>query len=434
MSLFDRAMTAAQTGDPQMGYALLVAATRERPQDAEAWYRLGCALGEAKRHEAAVGCLTRADLLRPGHARTLLNLGWELHLCGRDEEGAAALVTALTYDKTLALGWTDLSAVRIGGEFKACAVAPIDLVRRAVELEPHIALHHVQLAMALFHAGAWEEGFREFEWRLAWKMPETLRYPYPLWRGEKVGTLFLQAEQGLGDSLMALRWIEKVAAGEMGRRLCGRLVVFVQPELRRFFDGRLPSTEIETTPGVLPAADAWCPLMSLPVALGLGTPACADHTFEAGPPYRRAAIAWSGNPAHESAARRDVPLAALLRLAEIPRIALHSFQVGPGQKDLDRLGCHALVEDLSPRLIDMQETAEALENIDLVICCDTALGHLAGVLGKPCWLLVNQRACDWRWGMTGERSVWYPQHRIWRRGRDEGWEAVIERMAAELRE
>ena len=427
MSLFDRAMTAAQTGDPQMGYALLVAAARERPEDAEAWYRLGCALGEAKRHEAAVGCLARADLLRPGHARTLLNLGWELHLCGRGEEGAAALVTALTYDKTLALGWTDLSAVRIGGELKGCVVAPIDLARRAVELEPHIALHHVQLAMALFHAGEWEEGFREFEWRLAWKMPETLRYPYPLWRSEKVGTLFLQAEQGLGDSLMALRWIEACE----GR--AARTVLFVQPELRRFFVERLPWAEVGTTPGVLPAADAWCPLMSLPAALGLGAPACADHTFEVGRRYRRIAIAWSGNPAHESAALRDVPLAALLRFAEIPGMTLHSFQVGPGQKELDRLGCHALVEDLSPRLIDMQETVEALENIDLVICCDTALGHLAGVLGKPCWLLVNQRACDWRWGMTGEGSVWYPQHRIWRRGREEGWEAVIERMAVELR-
>lgn len=425
MSLFERALVAGQVGDPQMAYALLVAATRDEPENAEAWWRLGMALAEIKKHEAAVGCLTRADVLRPRHAPTLVALGWALHLVGRDEEAHDGLRSAIEADPRLALAWTDLSAVRIGLE----AGETVEMARRAVALEPAAPLHHVQRAMALFHVKQWVEGFREFEWRLAWKMPETLRYPYRLWRGEKAGTLFLQAEQGLGDSLMALRWIGLCE----GR--AERVILYVQPELRRFFVSRLPWAEIHALPRPMPPADAWCPFMSLPVALDLDDPVLEGGERSV---WRRSrsvwvGIAWAGNPAHEAARLRDVPLAELLRLAEVPGVTLHSFQVGAAVNDVADLGCHALVEEMAPQISDMADTATLVEEMDLVVCCDTALGHLAGTLGKPCWLLVDQRAADWRWGTGGEDAAWYPRHRLWRRARGEGWGAVVGRMIEELR-
>jgi len=51
---------------------------------------------------------------------------------------------------------------------------------------------------------------------------------------------------------------------------------------------------------------------------------------------------------------------------------------------------------LGPDLADFADTAAIVDQLDLVITVDTALGHLAGALGKPCWILLPYAKTDWR--------------------------------------
>jgi Flp pilus assembly protein TadD len=64
---------------------------------------------------------------------------------------------------------------------------------------------------------------------------------------------------------------------------------------------------------------------------------------------------------------------------------------------------------------------------------DTALAHLAGGLGVPVWLVLPYSA-DWRWLAEREDSPWYPTMRLFRQPRPGDWEAVFQRVAAELRQ
>ncbi len=57
------------------------------------------------------------------------------------------------------------------------------------------------------------------------------------------------------------------------------------------------------------------------------------------------------------------------------------------------------------------ETAAIVANCDLIISSDTAMAHLAGAMGKPTWLLLKN-VPEWRWGMDGETSFWYPSMRL----------------------
>jgi hypothetical protein len=69
--------------------------------------------------------------------------------------------------------------------------------------------------------------------------------------------------------------------------------------------------------------------------------------------------------------------------------------------------------------------------LDLVVCVDTSVNHLAGALGVPTWLALSA-VSDWRWLRGREDSVWYGGHRLFRQERPGDWDRVFARMAAEL--
>ena len=89
--------------------------------------------------------------------------------------------------------------------------------------------------------------------------------------------------------------------------------------------------------------------------------------------------------------------------------------------------------DLSNDLTDFGETAALIENLDLIITVDTSMGHLAGALGKPVWIMIP-KAADWRWMLDREDSPWYPSARLFRQARPGEWDPVLDRLRAALAE
>jgi len=73
-----------------------------------------------------------------------------------------------------------------------------------------------------------------------------------------------------------------------------------------------------------------------------------------------------------------------------------------------------------------------MESLDLVLTCDTAIGHVAGGRGRPAWVALRHVA-DWRWMVGRDDSPWYPSLRLFRQAAPGQWGAVFERVAQELR-
>jgi len=77
------------------------------------------------------------------------------------------------------------------------------------------------------------------------------------------------------------------------------------------------------------------------------------------------------------------------------------------------------------------DTARVLRSLDLLITSDTSVAHLAGALAVPTWLLLT-RVPDWRWGLLGTSTPWYPTMRLFRQTECGNWNGVLDRVAAAL--
>jgi hypothetical protein len=185
---------------------------------------------------------------------------------------------------------------------------------------------------------------------------------------------------------------------------------------------RLAGTRIDSIP-------ATCPYLRADPDLATSWSARLDRLLPPG--YRRVGLAWAGRPAHNNDRNRSAALAALSPLAEVPRTALIALQKGPAAAEVGAYLGRAPLLNLGPELHDFRDTAAVLECLDVVVCVDTAVGHLAGALGRPAWLLLAH-APDWRWMTEREDTPWYPSLRLFRQSAPRDWEEPAGRVAREL--
>lgn len=81
---------------------------------------------------------------------------------------------------------------------------------------------------------------------------------------------------------------------------------------------------------------------------------------------------------------------------------------------------------------NFSDTAAILAQPDLLISVEPAGCHLAGALGRPCWVLLPAYRCDWRWLRDRDGTPWYPRMRLFRQARRGDWTDVVDTMRQAL--
>jgi tetratricopeptide (TPR) repeat protein len=460
------------------------AAIALRRTSPEAWNNLGAALLHVGQAEEAEPILRSALVLRPDYPEARTNLADALVRLGRQEDADRLLNEILTRWPHHAEAHVTLALLRLdqgrAGEAEAACRAALALRPRQAEAfcnlcnalrlqnRPDEAIaaaraalalrsntpvpqFHAALALALLQAGAWTEGWREFEWRrrLPPSVPAASRQPD--WPGDDLNgrTLLLTAELGLGDQIQFARFAAQAGGRKTGG---GRIVLETYAPLVRLFS-TLPGVDAVVAMGEPPPHhDVQCPLLSLPHVLGFSQAALAGDIpyLNADPVLRqdwaarlsglgrpRVGLVWAGDPRpHEPAAhaidqRRSLPLARLEPLLRRPGIAFISVQAGQAARQTETIPADLRPRDPMDAVADFADTAALIANLDLVISVDTAVAHLAGAMGKPVWLLSRHDAC-WRWLTAREDSPWYPTLRLFRQETPGDWDGVVARLGAAL--
>jgi len=458
----------------EQALASLDAALASAPGIAEAHLNRGSVLDDLKRHEDAIASYDEALSIRPEYVEALSNRGVALHALGRDDEALKSFDRALMirpdYAEALTHRGATLDAIQRYDEAlvsynRAIALKPdhadaygnrgatlYNLQRldealadfdRALALRPDLPEVHWNQAAARLITGDYARGFAEYEWR--WQretMTSSKRdFPQPLWRGEDVEgkTVLLHSEQGFGDSIQFCRYAPALAARG------ARVILEVEAPLLRLMTTLDGGIDVIARGSPLPAFDAYCPLLSLPLAFGTRLDTVPSVT-----PYLHAqardiaawnerlderrqpriGLAWSGNRDHLRDAERSIALEALLPLIDLDA-SFVSVQKDVRAADTKVLAGRGNILQVGEHLKDFADAAALIAALDLVITVDTSVAHLAGALGKPVWLLLPYIP-DWRWLLDRESNPWYPTARLFRQDETRRYDGVIVRVREAL--
>ncbi len=394
--------------------------------------------------EQGVGLLRRAITLRPGNATWYAHLSSLCRLTYRIDEGLAMGKEAIRLDPNNAEHLVNLSLIFVDADDREQAMV---CLLRALGLKHDHADGHLAMAQTLLAMGDFDPGWMEYEWRNLTEagkatMPAMTSAP---WNGMRIpkGRLLLVGDQGYGDTIQFARYIPMVVDR------CQEIILGCSAEM-----GPL----LSKIPGVsqychrwndVPGHAAHCRLSSLPYLFRTrydSIPAQvpylqADpvrvahwrHRLDTilPPGRKRIGLAWTGRPTHPNDRRRSMPLAMLAPLAAAGQAAFVSLQKPMPERDRAAMGLFPGMTDFSRDLSDFGETAALMENLDLVVTVDTAMGHLAGALGKPVWILIP-KAADWRWLLDRDDTPWYPTARLFRQNKPGAWDEPLHRLRGAL--
>jgi len=365
----------------------------------------GSVLLDLQRPDEALMCFERALDLQPGFANAHNNRG-------------IALGHTLNFEASLAS------------------------LERACALEPESGDYHLNAAHAYLQLGRFEPGWQLYERRPRQGcVADADGWPQTHWRGQEdvAGkTVLLHAEQGLGDTIQFSRYAHCLQA--QGADVVLSVPPRLLPLLRRLDPAVRCIAQTDRPPGF----DLHCPLLSVPLALKTTAETIpATVPYLSAEPQRvalwrqrlgseglRIGINWQGRPTKMDLGR-SFPLACLEPIANIAGVRLISLQKDAGTEQINALPANMRIEvpaapfdEGSDAFLD---TAAIMDCLDLVITSDTSIAHLAGALGIPTWIALQQ-VPDWRWLLHRADSPWYPQARLFRQSRRGDWNGVFGAM------
>jgi Flp pilus assembly protein TadD len=429
--------------DRALAEAALVESLLIEPSNPVACTALGRLALERMTPEAAVGHLDAKLGGRVHPASIRGGVGSSLLDAGRYEEARALYESALAHAPASGPILNKLAGALVCLDEQEEAARTL---ARAVAASPASGLIFMAFVEQLIRLERLDEAMRICRERAAGPLPfgAFRRMPkdsaHPDWRGEPVRgrTLLLRTNPRYGDALQFARF------ASLFRDAGATVVVEALPPLApllRTLDGadlviapyeEPPPIDFDLHPALGSMLLSWTwesladrlPCVHPPASLVLERSRRLSET-----PSLHVGVNWQGAPLYDRDPHRyrSMPFPLLAPISRVPGVTLHGLQAGAALVDARDAPFPIAIETMTNFL----DTAAAIAALDLTVTVDTAVAHVAGTLGKRCFVMLPYRSC-WRWLDRCGVSVVYPSLRLYRQPRPGDWSSVVDAVTRDV--
>lgn len=477
-----------ETGDQARARESLARAQKLRPAWSEAHLQLllGDMLGDQGQYGGAETRYRAALRLQPGLADARYNLAGALNAMGRAEEAAAELQELLSGDPHAADAREQLvRLLQSQRRFEEMAA----VCRQGMALHPGAAFYALNLGVALWwlarhdesllafgtaarlagdtrgaeyaearflegscllSLGRYAQGWRAYHWRptraaLRARYPGLMDDPGVVAAARSPQRLCIVCEQGLGDEVFFLRFAPLLRErGHQVRISCDpRLAALLDsmPQLAHGVNPPPDAAELILASGDLPLASGQDTAAPLRIAVDAERRAAMAQRLRSFGPPPYIAVTWRAGLLPDEAKPQGVAywakhvspasLGAALRSIDARVVVA---QRRPHEHDLrefsEALGRTAL--DLGAVNDDLRDALALLDLVEEYVGVSNTNMHLrAGMDGPRTRVLVFDPP-EWRWGLTGKSSPWFPGFTLYRAASGRDWSAAFRALTDDL--
>lgn len=433
-----------EAGKPDEALKVCSRMLNENPDDPAVLYSSGRIFLEAERTGMAYAFLKRAVEIAPFKGAVWNALGRCYQELGKYDEAEHAFRKAVKIDDKDFHPLVNLGLLYLN---RCDPERAIDFSNKALAINPKDTDALLNRGISYLQQGRWKEGWEGYATNLGLMKvrKERIYGEETRWQGEKNKVVVCYGEQGIGDEVSFGSCIPDLI------RDSKKVIIETEKRLVGLFKRSFPEADVYGTR--YENEISWCfdyqidhrvPLGGLPQFYRQKNEDFPGTAYLKADPERviqwkalldslgpepKIGITWTGGLNHTGRKRRSFDLETLLPLLKQKAhfISLQ-YKDAPEVEEFEKK--HGIKVHHWKRAVqtdDYDDTAALVESLDLVVSVTTAVIHLAGGLGKPCWVMTPKHPM---WRYCPPEYLWAKSVKLYRQ--KDSWSNLVQHIAGDF--
>ena len=403
----------------------------------EAFYNLGICYQKTNNHNLSIEFFEKAIIQNNKNYQFFNSIGVSYQKIFNSDKAEIAFKKAISLNAQSDKAYYNLGLLKHKSGFFEKAINYYD---QALKLKPNDTDILFNKSLCLLENGNFNEGINLYKWRLGGIYKDNSSIKLEDIKGKNV---LITCDQGLGDTILFSRFLKLLLDLKTDITLC---VMEAMVDLMKCVDPRIQ---------IISATDN---VMKYDYNFSLGDFVNIFKLQERNiPKYKNyininkkyidkwsrkidkqkfnIGVIWQGRKNTIIDEGRSIELNYFKNISKIQNVQLISLQKNEGIEQISDFQKKNSIMNFDSELdvnVKFLDTAGLMKNLDLVICSDTSIPHLAGSLGVKVWLLV-QKYPYWYWSGKNNQSIWYDSIKIYRQSKLNSWSSVFNKIEKDLK-